>query len=181
MDPILGTIIIFAGNFPPRGWAFCDGSLISIAQNSALFAILGTTYGGDGRTTFGLPDLRGRAPIHAGQGPGLSNYTEGEMGGSQSVSLQVANLPAHNHPATATAQVQVSELSASSDEATNHFLANTASNFYATVGSPGQNLGGVSAAATVGNTGGNVPVSVMQPYLAINYIIAMEGIFPSRP
>src|SRR3954468_23228168 len=96
-EPFLGEIRMFGGNFAPRGWAFCNGQILSIAQNTALFSLLGTTYGGNGQTTFGLPDLRGRVAVSAGQGPGLSNYSLGELAGSESVTLTSANMPAHNH------------------------------------------------------------------------------------
>jgi microcystin-dependent protein len=101
-DPFLAEIMIFGGNFAPRGWAFCDGQIMSIAQNTALFSLLGTTFGGNGQTTFALPDLRGRVPLHAGSGPGLSNYSLGEMGGQQSVTLTTSQMPAHNHPVVFT-------------------------------------------------------------------------------
>ena len=97
MDPFIGMIVMFGGNFAPRGWATCDGQLLSISQNTALFSILGTTYGGDGRTTFGLPDLRGRVAIHPGTGPGLTNYKLGQKSGVNDVTLQVAQIPPHNH------------------------------------------------------------------------------------
>jgi microcystin-dependent protein len=108
MDPIIGQLMLFAGNFAPRGWAFCNGQLLSIAQNSALFSLLGTTYGGDGRNTFGLPDLRGRVPIGMGQGPGFANIQQGEMAGSPTVTLTAAQMPQHNHAVTLTgAQVSI--------------------------------------------------------------------------
>src|SRR6478672_10112699 len=96
-EPFLAEIIMFAGNFAPRGWAFCQGQILSIAQNTALFSLLGTTYGGNGQTTFALPDLRGRVPVGTGQGPGLSNYDLGQVSGSESVTLTVSQMPAHNH------------------------------------------------------------------------------------
>ena len=105
MEPFIGMIVQFGGNFAPRGWALCDGQLMSIAQNSALFSILGTTYGGDGRTTFALPDLRSRVPIHPGQGPGLSRYVLGQAGGVESVTLTVNNMPSHNHSFSGSSSV----------------------------------------------------------------------------
>ena len=102
MDPMLASIMIFAGNFAPRGWAFCDGQLLAISANSALFSLLGTTYGGDGRTTFGLPDLRGRAAIGPRHGPGLSNYALGQRGGVETVTLNITQIPSHTHLATVT-------------------------------------------------------------------------------
>jgi microcystin-dependent protein len=138
MEPFIGEITMFAGNFAPRGWAFCDGQLLPISQYSALFSILGTTYGGDGRTTFGLPDMRGRVGIHAGSGPGLSTYRLGQKAGSEKAALP---------------------------------LRETAIPGSETLGSTGQKVAQI--------TGVN-QVDVRQPYLSINYIIALQGIFPSR-
>ena len=164
MDPFLGQIILFAGNFAPRGWALCDGQLLAIASNTALFSILGTTYGGDGRTTFALPDLRGRIPIHEGHGPGLSNYALGQKGGAENVTLTVAQLPNHNHSLAMNGE------GASTKQA--GYLA--AGEIY------GETADKSAPANTISNAGGNQPVSNIQPYLAVNYIIALQGIFPSR-
>lgn len=170
-EPYIGQITIFAGNFAPRGWAFCEGQLLSIAQNTALFSILGTTYGGDGRTTFALPDLRGRAPIHAAQGPGLSNYALGQQGGTETTTLTVNQLPAHAH----TTQVFSNTDPATSTTPTNTVLANSGEvPIYANASN--QTLAG----PTTGLSGANQPFDTRQPYLAINYIIALQGIFPSR-
>ena len=171
---------MFAGNFAPRGWAFCDGQLLSIAQNTALFSLLGTTYGGNGTVTFGLPDMRGRVVISPGQGPGLSYYDLGQMGGVETETLLQTQLPAHTHPVTATAQIQVSEAPQATEEPAGAFLTNTPNAFYDGAGVPGQTLGGVSSTVQVLPAGSNQPISVLQPYLAINYIICMEGIYPSR-
>ena len=183
MDPLLGQIMIFAGNFAPRGWAFCDGQLLPISQYNALFSILGTTYGGDGRTTFALPDLRGRAPIGPRQGPGLSDYRLGQRGGVETVILNVTEIPSHTH----LSQVKVS--SADSSQA-----IPTAGSSIATPGVPaGRGITQTygfnnttpdiplnSNSAIIGNTGGNLSHENRQPYLAINYIIAMVGTYPSR-
>lgn len=158
MDPILGTIILFAGNFAPRGWALCDGQLLPISQNTALFSILGTTYGGDGIHTFALPDLRGRAPIHAGNGPGLTPRNLGESGGQESVTLTPNEIPAHVHGIQAAPEPH-------GDPSGNILAAAT------------QEKAGVSH---TGPAGGNQPHNNMQPYVAVNYIIATEGIYPSR-
>ena len=133
-DQFLGEIRMFAGNFAPRGWAFCDGQLLSIARNSALFSILGTTYGGDGRTTFALPDLRGRSPIHAGAGSGLSRYNLGQKGGSESIQTRTINVPSSASRGTMEIKVPVEDI----------FINN------------------------------------QPPYLTVHYIIAIQGIFPSR-
>lgn len=172
-EPYIGEIRMFGGNFAPRGWAFCDGQLLSIAQNSALFSILGTIYGGDGRTTFALPDLRGRVAIGPGNGPGLSSYREGQRGGTETVTLNTNEIPSHSH----TIVVGATEEDGNSNEPNGNVLANSA-NFGYYTGGPEANvsLGGVSA----GNTGGNLSHENRQPFLAIYYIIALQGIFPPR-
>lgn len=170
-EPLLGQISIFAGNFAPSGWAFCNGQLMSIQQNVALFAILGTTYGGDGVTTFALPDLRGRVPLGPGQGPGLSNKYLGEMNGSEYVTLTIANLPSHNH------QLKASTVAGTSNLPTSNFNANTSVLDKEYAGSTDT----VMNTAAIGNTGSNAPVPIQQPYLSINFIIAVQGVFPSRP
>lgn len=171
-DPYIGEIQIYGFTFNPRGWAFCNGATQSIAQNSALFSLLGTTYGGDGMTTFGLPNLQGRTPIGISQGPGLSNRTLGEMAGTESVTLTATQMPGHTHAlqaylgsqnrsATPTGGVMLS-----SPAATRAFVPNTAGN---TTLHP-------SALTPVG---GGQPHENRQPYLVLNYCIALEGIFPS--
>ncbi len=171
-DPFIGEVTMFAGNFAPRGWAFCDGQLLSISENTALFSLLGTTYGGDGRTTFGLPDLRGRVAIHAGQGPGLTDRRQGSKGGVETVTLTIAEMPHHNHtlnivnsPAKETSPV---------------------GNAPALPSGPllyGVPDGGETAqfhAATIGNTGGSQAHTNMPPYNTVRYIIALQGVYPSR-
>ncbi len=174
-EPFVGQITLFAGNFAPRGYAFCNGQLLSIAQNTALFSLLGTNYGGNGVNTFGLPDLRGRVPIHAGTGPGLSNYQLGQIGGQENVTLTVNQIPSHGH----TASVNASAGAPNTVSPGGAVLAVSAQgNTYAS-GSP--TLTAMSAsAATVANAGGNQGHPNMQPYLALNFIIALQGIFPSR-
>ena len=171
-EPFLGQILLFGGQFEIRGWAFCDGRLLSIAENSALFALLGTTYGGDGVSTFALPDLRGRAPLHYGptQGPGLSPYVEGQVGGSETVTLTQQELPAHNHAVS----VGASNGAPSSSRPIGSIYAS------GTMYDAAANAGGSLGAVTVANEGSNGAHNNMEPYLAINYIIALEGIFPSR-
>lgn len=176
MEGYLAEIRMFAGNFPPRAWAFCHGQLLSIAQYDALFSLLGTTYGGDGQTTFGLPDLRGRIPIGTGQGPGLSNIVLGQLSGIETVTLTVNQIPVHSHALNASA---------------NGPTLNTASgNLFASQSrSNGETMPNVYTAETnsvamspsaIGNTGGSQPFSNLQPYLGINFVICMEGIYPSR-
>ncbi len=177
MEGTIAQVLMFAGNFAPRNWAFCNGQILSIAQNTALFSILGTMYGGDGRTTFALPDFQGRIPVGAGQGPGLPNYVIGQKGGAEQVTLTTAQLPAHTH--AVTAQVAVSTNNASLDEANGNVFANSAGNDFAATSAAKGALGGVKANFTA--TGSNQPVSVMEPYLAMNFAICLYGVFPSRP
>jgi len=169
MDPFIGQIIMFGGDFAPRGWALCDGRLIAISQNQALFSILGTTYGGDGRTTFGLPDLRGRVAIHPGTGPGLGTYNLGQKGGTEKVSLNPSELPAHSHA------FQVSAGVGTTHGTSNRFLASSATdNIFADQSDATLNAG------AIGNTGNGVGHNNIQPYITVNFIIALQGIFPSR-
>jgi microcystin-dependent protein len=196
-EPFLGEIIMFAGNFAPRGWALCNGQLLSVSQNSALFAILGTTYGGNGQTTFGLPNLQGRAPVHQGQSPGTSRYTLGEVGGTENVTLTINELPAHNHTVALSGTGDVSvALGASSANGNASVPGPTtvpakvpnglaALNAFSTT-APDTTLLPVHTTTTVnvtGNTGvvgNNLPVPIVQPYQVVNFIIATEGVFPSR-
>jgi microcystin-dependent protein len=173
--PFIGQITLFAGNFAPRGYAFCNGQLLPIQQYTALFSLLGTTYGGNGQTNFALPDLRGRVPIHAGQGPGLSNYQLGQRAGQEAVTLTASEIPSHGH----TASVNASSGAPNTVSPGGAVPAVSAQgNAYAT-GSP--TLTAMSAsAATVGLAGNNQPHTNMQPYLALNFIIALQGIYPSR-
>lgn len=168
MDPFVGQITMFAGNFAPRGWAFCDGQLLDVSQNDALFSLLGTTYGGDGRTTFGLPDLRGRTPIHYGSGPGLTPRNLGARGGTERVTLTAPQLPPHNHPAIGA------------DDAAN--AVSPAGNTLANTGPPVYVPGGAQPMAldTVSSVGGSQAHDNMMPFQAVYFIIALTGIFPTR-
>jgi len=161
----------FGFNFAPRNWAMCNGQILSIAQNTALFSLLGTTYGGNGQTTFALPDLRGRVGIHFGQGPGLSPYALGQVGGTETTSLTINNLPAHTHP---FAPPCVDD-DATGGIPTGKSPATSANNIYA---SPTGTA--TMAPGTTGPTGGSQPFSILPPYLAVNWCIALNGIFPSR-
>ncbi len=161
MDAFIGMLSVTGFNFAPRGWAFCHGQMLNISEHSALFALLGTTYGGNGQTTFALPDLRGRAAIGFGQGPGLQQYELGQLGGSEKVTLNPNQIPAHNHNAPTAATAAKAP----------------AGNLLATGPlSPDQPHGSV----TTSITGGGQPHDNMPPYLALNWIICLEGIFPSR-
>ena len=165
-EPFIGELSLVAFNFAPRGYAMCNGQLLSIAQNTALFALLGTMYGGNGQTTFGLPDLRGRVPLHMGQGPGLPSYTQGEMAGEPSHTLIITEMPQHNH------------LLGSTNSAATTSRPNGA--VPAAGGTYSTTVDGQMAANAVGLAGGSQPHNNMQPYLALNWVIALEGIFPSR-
>ncbi len=174
-DPFIAEIIMFGGNFAPRGWAFCDGQLLPIAQNTALFSLLGTTYGGDGRVDFALPDLRGRVAMHPGSGPGLTTRRLGEKGGSETNTLIVPNLPAHNHAATLHAASGAGNVA---DPAGSVLAKKNRTNIYSNSAPADVTMN--NASVTTANTGGNLPVNNVQPFLGINHIIALVGVFPSR-
>lgn len=176
-DPFIGEIRIFSGNFAPRDWAFCNGQTIPVAQNPALFSIVGTIYGGDGRTTFGVPDLQGRAPMHAGSGPGLTPRPMGQELGANETTLAVGNLPVHSHTMSVVGDQanQNTPASGLSYAATPGRARRGASHY-----GPPNNLGSM-ANGVMGATGGGQPHNNMQPFLAINFIIALTGIYPSRP
>ena len=176
----MGMIALFGFNFAPKGWMFCNGQLLSIAQNSALFALLGTTYGGDGQTTFALPNLQSRVPLGMGTGPGLSNYQIGQTGGSENVTMSTNQMPAHNHALTGSGNAATANNIRGSVLAQPNGVASpsedtVAVNAYAPAGNAV-----VADPSAIGLTGGNQPMPVMQPYLAMNYCIAVQGIFPSR-
>jgi microcystin-dependent protein len=179
-EPFIGEIIMFGGNFAPRSWALCDGQLLPIAQNTALFSILGTTYGGDGRTTFALPGLRGRVPVHAGSGPGLSTRRLGEKGGSETNTLTVNNMPSHNHGVSATLRCNGS--AGNANTAPGNSISNDAGVSSATysTSAPNADMSAGSINVSQSNVGANQAVNNMQPFLAINFIIALQGIYPSR-
>lgn len=207
-EPFIGEIRMFGGNFAPRGWAFCQGQLLPIAQNTALFSLLGTVYGGDGRNTFALPDLRGKVPTGTGQGPGTENVNLGQHGGAPSTTLTTNQLPVHTPTATfqgalanATASVPVGTSSAApivepTAGGTTYLTAASAAQgrtaidinglYTGTAPTSPAHLGGVTVSGSVTGTvtvapvGGSQPVSITQPYLGVSFIIALEGIFPVR-
>jgi microcystin-dependent protein len=181
-SPFIGEVRPFGFNFNPRGWAFCQGQLLSISQNTALFALLGTTYGGDGRTNFALPDFRGRVPLGMGLGPGLPDYAQGQSGGAASLTLLPANLPPHTHVISGTAALPAHGNAGSSDNPVNNVPSgsSTAENF-SPVSSADASLGGTTASLTPQPAGSGLPFDKMPPYLAINLCIALQGIFPQRP
>ena len=181
-DPFIGQMSAFGFNFAPRGWAHCNGQLLAISQNTALFSLLGTTYGGDGRTTFGLPDLRGRAPIHMGTGPGLSPVRIGQRGGSETVTLGLANLPSHSHTAVSTTTVHGHNAAGdSTSPKDNTWSVKSRTNIYSS-SAPDVDMqaGTVTVATTVGHTGGGQSIQTRDPFLAVNWSIALVGVFPSR-
>lgn len=167
-EPFVGEIMLFGGTFAPRGWALCDGQLLAINGNEALFSLIGTFYGGDGRTTFALPDLRGRAPVHIGNGPGLSNYSIGQNRGAETATLTTNNLPPHSHVLQASANEATSNLPAEGLT-----LADTNTALYGANGSS-------ASVPAVGNSGGGQPHTNMMPYQVVNYCIALIGVYPSR-
>jgi microcystin-dependent protein len=172
-DPFIGEIALVPYNFAPNGWAFCDGQLLAISQNTALFSLLGTTFGGNGVTTFALPDLRGRAPVHVGggPGPGLSAYALGQMGGVEVVTLLASQMPNHSHGLNA------SSANGTSDSPVNGVMGKNASGVpQYSGGAPNATM----AAAAIAAAGGSQPHENRPPYLGLNYIISLYGIFPSR-
>jgi len=170
-ESFIGEIRMFAGNFAPQGWARCDGQLLQISQNPALFSLLGTTFGGDGRTTFGLPDLRGRLPIHVGQGPGLSNRQRGAKAGTETATIAVSELPPHGH------LVQATTASAASVDPAGKMLAASSEALYRASGGTLADM----HSGSIENAGGSLAHANVQPYSCINFIIALFGIYPSRP
>lgn len=167
-DPFVAEIRIFPFNFAPKGWAWCDGQLLPLSQNTALFSLLGTTYGGDGKSTFALPDLQGRAPMHPGQGPGLSLHDLGETGGSDTVTLLESEIPAHSH----TLNTSIRPADSLSPAA---LAVGTGNNAYAPLGNST-----LAAPQALAPAGGGQPHNNMQPYLTFYFCIALQGVFPPR-
>ena len=174
MEGTMAEIRCFAGNFPPLAWMFCDGQILSIAQNTALFSLLGTMYGGDGQTTFALPNLNGRVPVGTGQGPGLPNVVQAEMAGEPSHTLLSTEMPMHNH--TGTAPAATASTTATPSAAVAPAPASLGAGVSKSFGTADATL----VAPTLGLAGGSQPHNNMQPYLGMNYIICVEGIYPSR-
>jgi microcystin-dependent protein len=179
MEPFIGQIQMVGFGFAPRSWTTCDGQLLTIAQNTALYSLLGTTFGGDGRNTFGLPDLRGRTALHVGHGPGVSPVNWGERGGAEQVNITTANMPSHNHTATSTLKGTNNAGNSATPE-DNILASKGRTNIYLSATAPDVNMHGQSVETTVGNSGGGVPINVRNPYLGIYHVIALQGIYPSR-
>jgi microcystin-dependent protein len=172
-DPFVAEIRIFPFNFAPKGWAFCDGQLLPLSQNTALFSLLGTTYGGNGKSNFALPDLQGRAPMHPGQGPGLSLHDLGETGGSDTVTLLESEIPAHNHTVNVAANpallaVPSPSVSLARSRTVNAYQTNSTQNLVTMAGE------------TIAPAGGDAPHNNLMPYLTLNFCIALQGVFPPR-
>ncbi|MBW8684590.1 phage tail protein [Chitinophaga rhizophila] len=193
-EPFIAAIVLFAGNFGPRGWYLCMGQIMSISQNTALFSLLGTSFGGNGQTTFALPDLRGRAPIGTGQGPGLPPINLGQIGGAPTHTLIITEMPAHNHVAmpnlTATPSASTAPGTSNTPAVTmvpavlpsigGGPAAQQIKGYAAQDNTTTLAPGAVTGSVTIGIAGGSQPHNIMQPYLGMNYIIAVEGVYPSR-
>lgn len=169
-EPFVGEIRMFAGNFAPKGWAFCDGQLVDVSQNDALFSLLGSTYGGDGRTTFGLPDMRGRIPLHAGQGPDLTPRRLGQKFGNEKETLVTSQLPVHDHPLLASGDA------AQQASPNGNVLARTATFDLYRQATPNAAMD----ASSIDSTGGARSHTNLMPFACVNFIIALFGIYPSR-
>ena len=184
MDQSMGQIMLWAGNFAPKGWALCNGQLLSIQQNQALFSILGVYYGGDGVNTFALPDLRGRIATHAGAsaGPGLTQVVLGERYGTNNITLNQTNLPEHMHLPIGTTTVAIAATSSDDEDSPNPVGAylKTTPNVSTYAGTSNAVMGSVNATVTVQNAGSNLPVNNVSPTLTLNFCIALQGIYPSR-
>jgi microcystin-dependent protein len=178
MEGTIGEIRMFAGTFSPRTWAYCNGQLISIAQNTALFSILGTTYGGNGQTNFALPDFQGRVAVGTGTGPGLPNVQLGEKAGTNNITLTSANMPAHNHIVTGQVTPQAATDGGLNSDPNGRFLGPGA--FFAGAADNINMAPILATGLTTAISGNSQPFSIMQPYLGMSYIICMFGIFPSR-
>jgi microcystin-dependent protein len=188
MEPFIAQIMMFGGNFAPRGWAFCEGQLLPISNNAALFSLIGTIYGGDGRTTFALPDMRGRSPIGQGHGSGLTPRPFGQRGGVESVTLNQLQMPSHTHTASvgqSGSSVTATSATANTTNPNGAYLAQATTQggeaiavYNNSAPSNAVNLGGSSV--TIGNTGGNQPHENMPPFQVIPFVIALQGVFPSR-
>lgn len=175
-ESFVGEIKMFAGNFAPRNYAFCDGQLLAVSQNNALFSLLGTIYGGDGRTTFGLPDIRGRLVMHAGSGPGLTNRGLGAKGGAEAELLIATNLPSHSHPVILKAYSG----RGNSDSPVGTVWAKKNRDKYYSTGAPDVEMRSGAIQLTVGDTGGSQSFNHMPPFTVVNYIMALYGVYPSR-
>jgi len=181
MEVFIGSIVAFGFNFPPYGWASCNGQLLSIAEYTTLYSLIGTTYGGNGQTTFGVPNLQGRVPVGQGNFVGTP-YVMGQTAGNTAVTLSLGNMPAHNHMGASQVAIPANTADGNSTNPEGNILAasGTAHNIYSTAGSDASMKNITNSVITVGPIGGNQPFDITDPFLAINYSIALYGIFPSR-
>jgi microcystin-dependent protein len=179
MEGVMAVVTCFAADFAPKNWAYCNGQILPIAQNQALFSLLGTTYGGNGVTTFALPDLRGRTALSTGQASGGSNYTLGQLGGTENVTLLAQNLPAHVHNGTIQLSIQADSNGGTETDAAANYPAGI-TNAYMNNPPATVNFATPTYQTTIQVAGGNQPVPVRVPYLVLNYVICMYGLFPSR-
>lgn len=179
MEGTIGEIRLFAANFAPQNWAYCNGQLIPIRSNTALYSILGTTYGGDGQNTFALPNFNGRTAIGAGNGPGLSSYKAGETVGRNNITLQMTNLPPHTHVVNASLSIPAYSEDGDSAVPAQHILAGKANMYTQEEGDI--SLGPIGLNTNISPAGGNIPINITQPSIGMNYIICLYGMFPSRP
>jgi microcystin-dependent protein len=178
MEGTMAVVTCFGADFAPKNWAYCDGQLLSIAQNSALFSLLGTTYGGNGVNTFALPDLRGRTPVGTGQGSGISNVTLGQVQGTESTTLNISNLPPHVHDGAISIKLQADNTTGDSADPANE-VPSIFPGMYATTGANATMQSPVYS-VNIGGAGGSQPVSILEPYLTLNYVICLYGLYPSR-
>lgn len=180
MEGTMANITLFAADFAPKSWMMCNGSILPISTNQALFSLLGTMYGGNGTTTFALPDLRGRIPVGTGAGPGLQTYVLGEVSGTQANTMLSANMPAHTHGATVTIQAAVNNTAAATDGPDGGFYGQAGYNLYNTSPGTNQYFGALNLTENLQPAGSSLPIPNMMPYTALNYIICTMGIYPSR-
>ena len=181
MEGVIGYTTCFAGNFAPKNWAFCQGQIVNIASNTALFSILGTVYGGNGTTTFGLPDLRGRTIVGVGQGPGLSQYSLGQVGGTETTTVNVTQMPAHVHPVAIVAHNLADDTNAASiSTAANNVYARDEQGISPYSTSPTVSMAPIQASIQMSPTGGNTAFSILRPVFGLNYIICLRGVYPAR-
>lgn len=180
MEGVIGYTTMFAGNFAPKNWAFCQGQIITIASNTALFSILGTTYGGNGTTTFGLPDLRGRTVVGVGQGPGLSSYSLGQTGGAETDTLNTLNMPAHVHPFAVVAANPATEGDASLSTAAGSVYARDTNGITPYAAAPNVSMAPLTGTIQMAPTGANQAFSILRPLMGMNYIVCLRGVYPAR-
>ncbi len=180
MEGVIGYTTLFAGNFAPKAWAICSGQIINIQSNTALFSILGTTYGGNGTTTFGLPDLRGRTIVGQGQGPGLSHYSLGQMAGIENTTISRDQMPAHVHPVAVVANNPASDQPANLDTAANNVYGRDIAGGFPYASFADVNMGPLQGNLQVTPTGASTAFSILRPILGLNYIICTQGVYPAR-